>query len=68
MFTQKMIFLTKLTKIESYSQVSAQNQTTEGFFKKTYKQNYEYATTNWLLLVTKTSNWWTKLINKKLEN
>ena len=32
-----------LTKIESFSQVLAQNQTTEGF---TYKQNYDYTTLN----------------------
>ena len=29
--------------------------------KFTYKQNYDYATLNWLLLVTKTSNWRTNV-------
>ena len=38
--------------------VSAQKQTTEGLFK-----NYDFVALNWLLLVTKSSNWGTK-INK----
>ena len=52
----KRIFLRKLTNIESFSQFSAQNQTTEGLFKYLHTQNYDHATLNMLLLITKTLN------------
>ena len=57
-----------MTKIESFSQVSAQNQTTEGLFKKSHTNlSYDSAALNWLLLVTKSLNWEKKILKQKLE-
>ena len=46
--------------------VSAQNQTTEGLLKKLHA-NKIMTILLWILLVTKTSNWRTKIDKKKLE-
>ena len=51
-----------MTKIS----VSEQNQTTEDLFKNLPTQiSYDFAALNWLLLVTKSSNWGTTI--KKTE-
>ena len=55
-----------MAKIESFCQVSAQNQTTEGLLKNLHAKKIMIILI-WILLVTKISNWRTKTDKKKLK-